>query len=143
MSSLEILSNPIEYLKGVGPARGDLLKKELGIFTFKDLLEHFPYRHIDRTKISSISEIGPQTEFIQIAGRLMSLDKMGARKGKRLVAELKDSSGVIELVWFQGINWIEKNLEIGKEYLVYGRTSFYLGNPQISHPEIEFYGREN
>jgi ATP-dependent DNA helicase RecG len=138
-----ILSNPIEYLKGVGPARGDLLKKELGIFTFKDLLEHFPYRHIDRTKISSISEIGPQTEFIQIAGRLMSLDKMGARKGKRLVAELKDSSGVIELVWFQGINWIEKNLEIGKEYLVYGRTSFYLGNPQISHPEIEFYGREN
>jgi ATP-dependent DNA helicase RecG len=138
-----ILSNPIEYLKGVGPARGDLLKKELGIFTFKDLLEYFPYRHIDRTRISQISEIGPETEFIQLAGKLMSLDILGAKKGKRLVAELKDSSGIIELVWFQGIHWVEKNLDIGKEYLVFGRIAFYLGNPQISHPEIELYGKEN
>ncbi len=138
-----ILSNPIEYLKGVGPARGDLLKKELGIFTFKDLLEYFPYRHIDRTRISQISEIGPETEFIQLAGKLMSLDILGAKKGKRLVAELKDSSGIIELVWFQGIHWVEKNLDIGKEYLVFGRIAFYLGNPQISHPQIELYGKEN
>src|ERR1700733_7351775 len=113
MSSHEILSSPIEYLKGVGPARGDLLKKELGIFTFRDLLNHFPFRHIDRTKISLISDINIQTEFIQLAGKLVSLEIIGAKSGKRLVGLFRDSSGFIELVWFQGITWIQKNLEIG------------------------------
>lgn len=132
-----ILSNPIEYLKGVGPQRADLLKKELNIFTFRDLLEHYPFRHVDRTKINLIRDIQPDTEFIQISGRLTSSGIMGERRAKRLVAELRDSSGTIELVWFQGINWIEKTLKIGEPYLVYGRVSFYLGKPQITHPEIE------
>jgi ATP-dependent DNA helicase RecG len=141
MSNHELLSSPIEYLKGVGPARGELLKKELGIFTFKDLLEHFPYRHIDRTRLGLIKEIGPQTEFIQLAGKLISLEITGVKKGKRLVAELKDASGSLELVWFQGISWVQKNLEIGRDYLVYGRTGIFQGMPQISHPEMELYIR--
>ena len=137
-----ILSNPIEYLKGVGPQRADLLKKELGIFTFKDLLEHFPYRHIDKTKVNLIKEITQQTDFIQIAGKIMSVGTVGERKGKRLVAEIKDASGSLELVWFQGITWIQKMITPGQQYLVYGRVSFFQGQPQITHPEIEILTEE-
>lgn len=132
-----ILSNPIEYLKGVGPQRGDLLKKELGIFTFKDLLELYPYRHIDKTKVNLIKEITPQTDFIQVAGRITSVEMMGEKRAKRLVAEIRDASGTLELVWFQGISYIEKMLTVGQSYLVYGRVSFFQGEPQITHPEIE------
>ncbi len=136
-NSASILSNPIEYLKGVGPLRADLLKKELNIFTFKDLLEHFPYRHIDKTKVSKIREITQQTDYIQVSGKLISAEVLGERSGKRLVAELRDETGVIELVWFQGINWVQKMLTTGNSYLVFGRTGFFMGKPQITHPEIE------
>jgi len=132
-----ILSSPIEYLKGVGPYRGDLLKKELGIFTFKDLLEHFPYRHVDKTKINLIREINVDSDFVQIAGKLTSIELVGEKRARRLVAELRDSTGTIELVWFQGISWIQKILLAGNQYLVYGKISFFQGNAQITHPEIE------
>jgi len=125
----------------VGPFRADLLKKELGIFTFNDLLDHFPYRHVDRTRINLIREITPDTEFIQVAGRLMSLEVLGDKRTRRLVAELKDASGTVELVWFQGIAGIQKLLQTGNEYLVYGRTGFFQGKPQLTHPEIETYVR--
>ena len=114
-----------------------MLKKELGIFTFRDLLNHFPYRHIDKTKISLISDIGPQTEFIQVSGKLIRFEVMGEKRGRRLVAEIRDASGSLELVWFQGITWMQKNLTAGREYLVFGRVGFFQGNVQISHPEIE------
>jgi ATP-dependent DNA helicase RecG len=133
----DILSSPIEYLKGVGPQRADLLKKELGIFTFKDLLEHFPYRHIDKTKINLIKEITQQTDFIQVSAKVRSIETFGEKRAKRLVVEINDSSGTLELVWFQGIAWVQKMLEIGKHYFVYGRVSFFQGSPQITHPEIE------
>ena len=106
------------------------------------MLDHFPNRHVDKTKINLIKEINPQTDYIQIAGKLMSLELLGEKRGRRLVAELKDSSGTIELVWFQGINWVQKNLRIGNEYLLYGKAGFFLGNPQISHPEIEAFTEE-
>ncbi|MDP4149115.1 MAG: ATP-dependent DNA helicase RecG [Bacteroidota bacterium] len=134
-----ILTNPIEYLKGVGPLRADLLKKEMNIFTFQDLLELYPYRHVDRTKISRIREIDQQTEYIQVAGRLISKDIVGDKRARRLVAQLRDVSGTLELVWFQGIHGVQKLLQVGQEYLVFGRTGFYLGSPQITHPEIEPY----
>nr|WP_041347692.1 ATP-dependent DNA helicase RecG [Niastella koreensis] len=137
-----MLANPIEYLKGVGPQRADLLKKELNVFSFKDLLELVPYRHLDKTKVNQIRDITPQTDFIQIAGVLKSTGLMGEKRGKRLVAELRDSTGIIELVWFQGINWIQKSLTIGQTYLVYGKVSFFQGTPQITHPELETFSRE-
>lgn len=121
----------------MGPQRGDMLRKELSIFTFNDLLNHFPYRHIDKTQVAKIGAITPSTDFIQIAGRLSETTLLGEKKGKRLVAYLEDETGDIELVWFQGINWVQKILKEGERYLVYGRVSFFMGKPQITHPEIE------
>jgi len=138
-----ILLSPIEYLKGVGPLRADMLKKELEIFTFGDLLEHFPHRHIDKTKVNSINEINPQTEYIQVAGTLLNYETVGAGRAKRLVAQLRDKTGIIELAWFQGISWVVKNLHVGSDYLVFGKTGFFNGKPQIVHPEIEPYVRAN
>lgn len=121
----------------MGPLRGDLLKKELGIFTFGDLLNHFPFRHIDRTKVNLISELSTASEYAQLSGTLLHAEVIGQRGGKRLVAELKDKTGVIELTWFQGLGWVQKMLEPGQTYQVYGRVGFYNGRPQIVHPEME------
>jgi len=141
-SHSNILSSPIEYLKGVGPLRGDLLKKELGIFTFNDLLNHFPNRHVDKTKVSFIGEINPQTDYIQVAGKLISIELVGEKRGKRLIAYVQDTTGMMELVWFQGINWVSKSLVEGATYLLFGKTSFFNGKPQMVHPEIEIFTNE-
>lgn len=114
-----------------------MLRKDLNIFTFRDLLEHYPIRHIDKTKVSLISSITADTDFIQVNGRLVFFEITGEKRSRRLIAHLKDSTGTLELTWFQGINWIEKLLKEGEYYLVYGKTSFFNGKPQISHPEIE------
>jgi len=126
----------------VGPQRADLLKKELNIFTFGDLLEHFPYRHIDRTKVNLISEITPALEFAQVAAVLVNFEVIGQKAGKRLVAQVKDKTGFLELTWFQGLGWVQKQLEVGQSYLVYGRVTFYNGQPQIVHPELEVLAAE-
>ena len=138
-TSPDILSCPIEYLKGVGPQRALILGKELGIVTFRDLLELYPYRHLDKSHISLVSDISPSTEFIQVAGWLGSLQTFGDGKSKRLVTTIKDASGSLQLVWFQGIAWLEKNLNPGFRYRAYGRIGFYNGEPQLTHPEIEIF----
>ncbi len=134
-----ILSTPIEFLKGVGPLRADMLKKELNLFTFGDLLNHFPNRHIDKTKLSKIAEITSQTEYIQVAGKLEYIDLLGEKRAKRLIAYLRDDTGALELTWFQGINWVQKMLSVGTTYLVFGKVGFFNGKPQIVHPEIEIF----
>ncbi len=134
-----ILSNPIEYITGVTTLRGDMLRKELSIFTFKDLLEHFPIRHVDKTKVDKIASLTHNNEYAQVAGKITSIEMLGERRGRRLVATLKDDTGEIELVWFQGISWIQKSLHIGHEYLVFGRLGFFMGRPQLSHPEMETF----
>ena len=91
-TQVDILSTPVEFLKGVGPQRAELLKKELSIFTFQDLLEHFPFRHVDKTKVNFISEITPQTEFIQVAGNLQDIEIVGDKRAKRIVAQLRDKT---------------------------------------------------
>jgi len=119
--------------------RGELLKKDLNIYSFEDLLSHFPYRHIDKTQINQIIDIHLETEYIQIVGRLISLDAVGEGRARRLVGVLQDATGGLELAWFQGINWVEKNLVIGSVYLVYGKVGFFNQKPQIVHPEIEIF----
>lgn len=119
-----------------------MLKKELNIFTFADLLQLFPYRHVDKTRISLISEINPQTEYIQVAAKLISVELTGEKRSRRLVAWVRDPSGTLELTWFQGIHWIQKALKPGEDYLIFGRVSFFMGRPQITHPELESLKRE-
>ncbi len=121
----------------MGPQRAELLKKELSIFTFDDLLNHFPYRHIDRTKVDPISSITTATEFAQVAAVLVSYEVIGLKAGRRLVAQAKDKTGFLELTWFQGVNWIQKTLQQGQAYLIYGRVTFFNGKAQIVHPEME------
>ncbi|HEU5053793.1 MAG TPA: ATP-dependent DNA helicase RecG, partial [Hanamia sp.] len=135
--------NPIEYLKGVGPLRADILKKEAGIFTFKDLLFYFPFRHIDRTQITPISKIDAQTEYVQVKGKITSVGILGEKRGRRLVATLYDGMGELELVWFQGINWMQKKLNTGSYYIVFGRAGFFMNTPQITHPEMELLSEAN
>ncbi len=101
------------------------------------MLEHFPLRHIDRTSINKIGEITIATEFLQVAGIIDSLEIIGDKRSKRLIAQLRDKTGTLELCWFQGIHWAEKNLKVGMPYLVFGRTGFFNGKPQMTHPELE------
>jgi len=124
-------------LKGVGPQRADLLKKELGIFTFNDLLHHFPYRHVDKTKIIKINALTPDTEFAQVQGSLTFIEVLGEKSSRRLIAFLRDETGILELTWFRGIAWMEKILKEGEVYIAFGKLSFFNSKAQIVHPEIE------
>ncbi|MBA3648870.1 MAG: ATP-dependent DNA helicase RecG [Chitinophagales bacterium] len=135
----KILLTPIEYLKGIGPQRADLLKKELSIYTFGDLLQHFPFRYVDRTKFYKINQLTPATAFAQIVGKIAEINMLGEKKGKRFIAYLVDETGEIELVWFKEIRWIEKNIEVGKKYVVFGKPGLFKGKYSIVHPEISAY----
>jgi len=138
MSNLRnTLDSPIEYLKGVGPVKGDMLKKELGIHTFGDLLRSFPFRYVDKTKFHKIRDINNESNAVQIKGVLRRLETKGDGRAKRLVGRFRDDTGVIELVWFKGVYFLEKNLAIGKEYVVYGKVNSFRGRVNIPHPEIE------
>ena len=119
------------------------MKKEAGIYTFKGLLEYFPFRHIDRTQITPISKINGETDYVQVKGKITSVEVVGQSRGRRLVATLYDGTEELELVWFQGINWIEKGLHIGAQYLVFGKAGFFMNTAQITHPEIERLTEEN
>jgi ATP-dependent DNA helicase RecG len=132
-----ILAHSIEYLKGVGPFRADLLKKELGIFIFNDLLQYFPFRHVDKTKITKINDLNPSIEYAQVQGKLWYHETVGEKSAKRLIAYLRDDTGVIELTWFKGLQWIIKTLKQDENYLAFGRITFFMGKPQIVHPELE------
>lgn len=131
------LDSNIEFLKGVGPHRADTLKTELGVFTCRDLLFHFPFRYIDRTKFHRIKEVHHEGESVQLRGTLRRLETLGEGKAKRLVGTLRDETGIMELVWFRSVQWLEKSLSVGKEYIVFGRVSEFNGKFNIPHPEME------
>lgn len=115
------------------------MKKELSIYTFSDLLEHYPHRHIDKTQVHKIGSISPATDFVQVVGVLQQPALMGDKRARRLIAQLTDDTGTLELAWFQGANWVQKNLVPGQKYLVFGKTGFFNGKPQMVHPEIEIF----
>ncbi|MBQ1951389.1 MAG: ATP-dependent DNA helicase RecG, partial [Alistipes sp.] len=129
----------IQFVAGVGEARAKLLGKELGIRTVGDLLNHFPFRYIDRTRIYPIREVteAAQLTYVQIRARITGIAYAGEGRKKRFTAYAVDPSGQVELIWFQGIKWIEKKIEVGREYLIFGRPSFYRGELQLAHPELE------
>ncbi len=128
----------IEFLKGVGPAKSELLNKELEIFTYGDLIQHYPFRYEDRTRFIKVSELNDQLTHVQIKGFVINVQLIGYGRKKRLVAQLKDDSGTIEMVWFKGISWIQKKLHPGVEYVVFGKPTRYgKSKLNFAHPEIE------
>jgi ATP-dependent DNA helicase RecG len=137
-----VTDNPIEFLKGVGPQRGELLRSELEIGTFEDLLYHYPYRYFDRSQIVPIGSLRPDMEYAQIAGRLINISEEGAGQKRRLVATLYDDTGRIELLWFQGAQWMKKSLRENERYIVFGKLSVFNGYFNIAHPEIELWNAE-
>jgi len=135
----ELLHTSVAFLKGVGPQKAELLAKELNIKTYGDLLDHFPHRYLDAKSVQNIAALQPSLDYVQIRGVLTSVREEGSSFKKRLVANLHDSSGSIELVWFQGASWLKKQLEAQKTYTVFGKLTYFNGKSSISHPEIELY----
>lgn len=135
------LDTTIEFLKGVGPKRAELFQKELGIFTYEDLLNFYPFRYIDRTRFYKINELDPELPYVQILGRITGKEQIGEKHKKRLVARLTDETGSIELVWFQSLKWVDENVTKGKVYIVFGKPTVFNGSFSISHPELENYPR--
>lgn len=131
------LQQEIKFLAGVGPKRAELLSKELGIFTFEDLLYYFPYKYIDRSKFYRISELSPNLPNVQLKGKIIGFEMAGAARKKRLIAHFSDGTGVIELLWFKGLAYIQKSLLLNTEYIVFGKPGYFSGKYNIVHPEVE------
>lgn len=139
----DILDSPIEYLKGVGPKRGELLRKELQIHTFRDLLFQFPFRYVDKTRFHKIRELEEDSGAVLLRGILRRLDLAGEGRKRRLSGQFRDDTGAIELVWFSGVHWLQKQLVVGQEYVVYGKIQSFRDGWSISHPEMEVVSEEN
>ena len=137
------LHTPIDYLKGVGPNRSKLFKKELKIFTYQDLLSFFPYRYVDKTKYHKIDEVNNTKSEIQIIGKIVDLYESGSPRKRRLIAKVKDDTGFIELVWFKSHKWIKESLTLNKNYIIYGKPNIFNGIYNIPHPELELYKKES
>jgi ATP-dependent DNA helicase RecG len=131
------LDTPIGFLKGIGPQRAEVLQKELFIFTYKDLITHYPFRYVDRTHFHSVREVNEDSAYYQLRGYIIEIDFVGDKRTKRLVAKFRDSSGIIELVWFQGAKWMAEKLKSNAEYIVYGKATAFMGRFNMAHPEID------
>jgi ATP-dependent DNA helicase RecG len=140
---MTVLDTSIEYLKGVGTVKADMLKKELAIHTFGDLLMAFPYRYVDKTKFHKIGDLNDQSGEVQLKGILRKIDIVGEGTKRRLVGRFRDDTGVIELVWFRSIYWLERSLKVGGEYVVFGRVNSFNNFLNIPHPEMEEVSEEN
>jgi ATP-dependent DNA helicase RecG len=136
MQQKNILDTPLTYLKGVGPRRAALLKDELSLNTFEDLLHYFPFRYIDRSKFYTIAELNDFSIYVQIKGYINQGKEIGQGRGKRFVAKLHDDTGNVELIWFKGIKWVKDKFKPNTEYLIYGKPSLYNGKINITHPEV-------
>ena len=131
------LHTKISYLKGVGPARADLLRKELGLSTLGDLMNFFPNRYIDRTQFYKIKDLQDTQAEVQIVGQITGLHTVGQKRGSRLVATFSDDTGSMELVWFRGVKWIKENLKLQTPYVIFGRTNRFKNTFSMPHPEME------
>ncbi len=135
---LDILDQDIKYLPGVGPKRKEILEKELHIVTWRDLLEYYPYKYVDRSRIYSVAELHGEMPFVQLKGKILSFEEfdVGARK-KRVVAHFSDGSGIADLVWFRGTQYVYKTYKVNEEYIVFGKPTVYGGRYQFAHPDID------
>lgn len=136
---VDLLQTKIEYLKGVGPKRAELLNKELAIFTFQDLLDYFPFRYIDRSQIHKVRDICDDTVYYQLVGTVSNLKEFGQPRTTRISATFTDDSGSIELVWFKGLKWIKTRFQPGKKYLIFGKANVFNNRFSFTHPDVEDY----
>jgi ATP-dependent DNA helicase RecG len=134
---MSFFDSSLEFLKGVGPQRATLLQKELKLFTFGDLIQHYPFRYEDRTKFYFINEVNEEMPYVQIKGKITDMELVGVKQKQRLVGYFTDGHGEIELVWFQGINWVTNKIKPNVDYVVFGKPSRYGSKLSIAHPEIE------
>ena len=132
-----LMQTPIDYLKGVGPNRAELLKKELGIHTYQDFINFFPNRYLDKTKYYKINQLQQNPSEIQVVGKIVGFRSIEQKKGKRLVADFVDETGKMELVWFRGQKWIRENLKVNVPYVIFGKTNWFNGLFSMPHPEME------
>jgi len=131
-----VLQTPIDYLKGVGPSRADLLRSELGIHTYQDLVNFFPNRYLDKTQYYKINQLQRNSSEVQIMGKIVNIKTVEQKRGKRLVAKFMDDTGSLELVWFRGHKWIRENLKLNTPYVIFGKPKYYNGF-SMPHPEME------
>ena len=134
MSKLE---NDISFLKGVGPARADQFRMELGIRTWEDLLMHYPFRYVDKSQFQKVSDVKSDAVAVQLQGTIVRLTELGEARAKRLVGIFQDETGTMELVWFKGARWLKSSLPVNKPCLVYGKPTEFKGKFNIAHPEVE------
>ncbi len=133
----QLLQTPIEYLKSVGPNRGALLRKEIGVHTYADLVTFYPNRYIDRTRYYKVNELREHPAEVQLIGKIIYLKTVEAKRGKRLVATFTDETGTMELVWFQGHKWVRETLKLGVPVVIFGKVASFNGTFNMPHPEIE------
>ncbi len=136
-SPASFLDISIVYLKGIGAARAEALQKELSLFTYRDFLTHYPFRYVDKTQFQSVREVSEESVSYQLRGQIMELQFVGDKRTKRLVAKFRDSTGTIDLVWFQGAKWMAEKLKSNTEYIVYGKATSFMGRLNMPHPDIE------
>lgn len=139
----DFLDTSIEFIKGVGPAKAKLLQNELGIFTFNDLLQYYPFRYEDRTQFHKISELTPELPTVQFIASIVNIQTIGVGRRTRLAAVAKDDTGRIDLVWFKGVSWMAKNLQPGVQYVIFGKPTKFGSKLNIAHPEIEVVTQSN
>lgn len=137
------LSTPIEYVKGVGPQRGEKLQSELGVLTCEDLLNLFPFRYNDRSQFHKVNQLHPDMPNVQIIGKLRHIQEFGKPRQRRLSAKLVDETGTVELVWFKGVQWVKKGLKEGVDYVLFGKPSTFKGKINFAHPELEPLSKAN
>ena len=135
---LDILNQDIQYLPGVGPKKRDMLQKELGISKISDLLEYYPYKYVDRSRIYTINELRSDMPFVQVKGRILGFEEFGSGpRKKRLVAHFTDGTGIADIVWFSGIKYATQQFKVNTEYIVFGKPTLYGGRYQFAHPDID------
>lgn len=132
-----LLDTKIEFLKGVGTKKAEVLKKELGIITYADLLEYYPYRYIDKSKYVKIKEIASEDVYIQVKGKVVGKEQIGIGAKSRLVVKFSDETGIIDLVFFKGLKWINESINIGQNYVIFGKPSLFNGDYNFAHPDFE------
>lgn len=134
---IDLSARDIKYLQGVGPQRAAILNKELNIFSFKDLLYYFPYKYVDRSRLYLIREIDGNMPYIQLRGRILSFETFGEGRQRRLVGHFTDGTGVVDLVWFQGLKYVEGKYKANEEYIVFGKPAVFSGRINVAHPDID------